>query len=114
MQLSMRWAARSRSAFKSSNALFGIVQGGVYPRLRAQSVERLVEIGFDGYAIGGLPGGGPKEDRRRPLASTPPPADPPRHLLGKGTPPDLGRAGGTPLHPFLWLLPPPPTPTAPL
>src|SRR5258708_28195941 len=86
MQLSMRWAARSRSAFQSSNALFGIVQGGVYPHLRAQSVERLVEIGFDGYAIGGLPGGAPQEGRPPILAGPPPPANRPPHLLRKGNP----------------------------
>src|SRR5207244_8371501 len=54
MQLSMRWTARCSSAFQSSNALFGIVQGGVYPRLREESVQHLSAIGFDGYAIGGL------------------------------------------------------------
>src|SRR5947207_11852493 len=54
MELSMRWAARSKSAWKGADALFGIVQGGVHPQLRAASVQRLVDIGFDGYAIGGL------------------------------------------------------------
>src|SRR5437016_8415805 len=65
MELSMRWAGRSRRAWKGPNALFGIVQGGVYPALRAKSVDRLAEIGFDGYAIGGLAVGEPAEDRRR-------------------------------------------------
>src|SRR5258708_27702339 len=93
MQLSMRWAARSRSAFQSSNALFGIVQGGVYPHLRAQSVERLVEIGFDGYAIGGAAGGGPEEGPPPLFPGQPPAGEPPRHFLGKGTPPGPGRKG---------------------
>src|SRR5260221_1375594 len=92
MQLSMRWAARSRSAFQSSNALFGIVQGGVYPHLRAQSVERLVEIGFDGYAIGGRAGGGPKAGPPRLSPGTTRPEDRPRYLMGMGTPEDLVEA----------------------
>ena len=89
MQLSMRWAARCKGAFQSSNALFGIVQGGVYPRLRAQSVEQLLKIGFDGYAIGGLAVGEPKEERRRILATTRLPEERPRYLMGMGTPEDL-------------------------
>jgi queuine tRNA-ribosyltransferase len=105
MQLSMRWAARSRSAFQSSNALFGIVQGGVYPHLRAQSVERLVEIGFDGYAIGGLAVGEPKEDRRRILASTRLPEDRPRYLMGMGTPEDLVEAVAAGIDLFDCVLP---------
>src|SRR5574340_39896 len=67
MRLSMRWAERSKQAFQSGNALFGIVQGGVFSHLRAESVERLVAIGFEGYAIGGLAVGEPKEDRTRVL-----------------------------------------------
>jgi queuine tRNA-ribosyltransferase len=105
MQLSMRWAARCRSAFQSSNALFGIVQGGVYPHLRAQSVERLVEIGFDGYAIGGLAVGEPKEDRRRILASTRLPEDRPRYLMGMGTPEDLVEAVAAGIDLFDCVLP---------
>jgi queuine tRNA-ribosyltransferase len=89
MQLSMRWAARSKAAWNSANALFGIVQGGVYPELRAQSVERLVGIGFDGYAIGGLAVGEPKEQRSRILATTRLPEERPRYLMGMGTPEDL-------------------------
>jgi queuine tRNA-ribosyltransferase len=89
MELSMRWAARSKSAWQGANALFGIVQGGVYPKLRAQSAERLVDIGFDGYAIGGLAVGEPKADRSRILQSTPLPEDRPRYLMGMGTPEDL-------------------------
>src|SRR4051795_2505813 len=89
MRLSMRWAARSKAAWKSSNALFGIVQGGVYPHLRAQSVAELVDIGFDGYAIGGLAVGEPKEDRSRILQTTRLPDNRPRYLMGMGTPEDL-------------------------
>ena len=89
MELSMRWARRCRSAFQCSNALFGIVQGGVYPPLRAESVEQLVNIGFDGYAIGGLAVGEPKEDRSRILQTTRLPDDKPRYLMGMGTPDDL-------------------------
>ena len=89
MQLSMRWARRCRDVWKGSNALFGIVQGGIYPQLRARSVEQLVAIGFDGYAIGGLAVGEPKEDRSRVLQSTRLPEDRPRYLMGMGTPEDL-------------------------
>jgi queuine tRNA-ribosyltransferase len=105
MQLSMRWAERSRNAWQGANALFGIVQGGVYPDLRAQSVERLVEIGFDGYAIGGLAVGEPKEDRRRILASTRLPEDRPRYLMGMGTPEDLIEAVAAGIDLFDCVLP---------
>src|SRR3989442_15663309 len=110
MELSMRWAARSKSAWKSANALFGIVQGGVHPQLRAQSIQRLVDIGFDGYAIGGLAVGEPKEDRRRILASTRLPDDRPRYLMGMGTPEDLIEAVAAGTAPFR---PGPPPPHAP-
>src|SRR5260221_9299416 len=93
MQLSMRWAARSRSAFQSSNALFGIVQGGVYPHLRAQSVERLVEIGFDGYAIGGRPGGGAQEGPRGLPLRARVPEKRARDPIGIGPPHEVGGAG---------------------
>jgi len=91
MQLSMRWAGRSRKAWNSGNALFGIVQGGVYEDLREESIGKLKDIGFDGYAVGGLAVGEPKEDRSRILAHTAPrlPADKPRYLMGMGTPEDL-------------------------
>ena len=62
MELSLRWAQRSKAAFTGSNALFGIVQGGVYPALRQASLEGLLDIGFDGYAIGGLSVGEPKAE----------------------------------------------------
>jgi queuine tRNA-ribosyltransferase len=92
MELSMRWAERSRRAHEgNANALFGIVQGGVFEELREKSLARLTDIRFDGYAIGGLAVGEPKEDRSRILAHTAPrlPADRPRYLMGMGTPEDL-------------------------
>jgi len=92
MRLSLRWAERSRRAFEGSrNALFGIVQGGVYEDLREASLAGLAAIGFDGYAIGGLAVGEPREDRERILAHTAPrlPAGQPRYLMGMGTPEDL-------------------------
>jgi queuine tRNA-ribosyltransferase len=89
MRLSMRWAERSRKAFSSKNLLFGIVQGGMYEPLRDESLERLLEIGFDGYAIGGLAVGEPKEERSRILQSTHLPEERPRYLMGMGTPEDL-------------------------
>ncbi|HLS22062.1 MAG TPA: tRNA guanosine(34) transglycosylase Tgt [Paenalcaligenes sp.] len=94
MRMSMRWAKRSRQTFQAienPNALFGIVQGGMYEDLRTESVERLVDIGFEGYAIGGLSVGEPKEDMLRILAHTTPqlPTQAPRYLMGVGTPEDL-------------------------
>lgn len=92
MRLSLRWAARSKAAHAdNSNALFGIVQGGMYEDLRDESLRGLVDIGFDGYAIGGLSVGEPKEDMLRILAHTAPqlPQDKPRYLMGVGTPEDL-------------------------
>jgi queuine tRNA-ribosyltransferase len=94
MRLSLRWAARSRAEFDrlgSRNALFGIVQGGMYEDLRDESLAGLVDVGFDGYAIGGLSVGEPKADMLRILAHTAPrlPADKPRYLMGVGTPEDL-------------------------
>ncbi len=92
MRLSLRWAARSKAAHDGNpNALFGIVQGGMYEGLRDESLAELVRIGFDGYAIGGLSVGEPKEDMRRILAHTAPrlPKDKPRYLMGVGTPEDL-------------------------
>ena len=92
MRLSMRWAKRSKDAHAGNpNALFGIVQGGMYEALRDESIAALVEIGFDGYAIGGLSVGEPKEDMERILAHTAPrlPASSPRYLMGVGTPEDI-------------------------
>ena len=94
MRLSLRWARRSRvehDRLNNSNALFGIVQGGMHEALRDESLDGLVEIGFDGYAIGGLSVGEPKEEMARILAHTAPrlPQDRPRYLMGVGTPEDL-------------------------
>ena len=92
MELSLRWAKRSKEAFgDNSNALFGIVQGGMYEELRAESAAGLQEIGFDGYALGGLSVGEPKEDMLRILDHTPAllPADKPRYLMGVGKPEDI-------------------------
>ena len=92
MELSLRWAARSKSAHgESTAALFGIVQGGMYPELRQASLEGLADIGFDGYAIGGLSVGEPKEEMMAVLDVMQPimPADKPRYLMGVGTPADL-------------------------
>ena len=98
MRLSLRWAQRSRDEFaqlgESSgrrNALFGIVQGGMYEHLRDESLAGLMDIGFDGYAIGGLSVGEPKDEMLRVLRHTAPrlPADRPRYLMGVGTPEDL-------------------------
>jgi queuine tRNA-ribosyltransferase len=92
MELSLRWAQRSREAHGDNpSALFGIVQGGVYEALRGRSLEGLMEIGFDGYAVGGLSVGEPPEDRWRVLdfLSTRLPEDHPRYLMGVGTPEDI-------------------------
>jgi queuine tRNA-ribosyltransferase len=91
MRLSMRWAKRSKNEWKSANALFGIIQGGVYETLRDESLAELSALGFDGYAIGGLAVGEPEEDRARIMGHVAPrmPADRPRYLMGMGTPEDL-------------------------
>lgn len=92
MRLSLRWAARSKAAHEGNpNALFGIIQGGMFEALRDESLSGLMDIGFDGYAIGGLSVGEPKEDMLRILAHTAPkmPADRPRYLMGVGTPEDI-------------------------
>ncbi len=95
MELSLRWAARSKQAHgDSSAALFGIVQGGMHESLRDESLRGLQEIGFDGYALGGLSVGEPKDDMMRILAHSVPnlPADKPRYLMGVGTPLDILQA----------------------
>ena len=94
MRLSKRWARRSRDAFDrlgNGNALFGIVQGGMYEELRDESLDGLEAIGFDGFAIGGLSVGEPKEDMARILAHTAPklPTNRPRYLMGVGRPEDI-------------------------
>jgi queuine tRNA-ribosyltransferase len=107
MQLSMRWAERSRRSFQGKNLLFGIVQGGVYESLREESLARLVELQFDGYAIGGLAVGEPKEERSRILAHTAPrlPPDKPRYLMGMGTPEDIIEAVAAGIDMFDCVLP---------
>lgn len=95
MELSLRWAERSKAAHEGNPAaLFGIVQGGMYEELRDQSLQGLTDIGFDGYAIGGLSVGEPKEDMIRILDHLPPkmPEDKPRYLMGVGRPEDLVEA----------------------
>ncbi len=92
LDLSMRWAQRSKNAFgDSSHALFGIVQGSVFPDLRAMSVRMLKEISFDGYAVGGLAVGEGQETMLKVLDETVPslPWDNPRYLMGVGTPEDI-------------------------
>ena len=94
MQMSLRWARRSRDEFdrlENPNSLFGIIQGGVYEDLRDESLKGLVDIGFDGYAVGGLAVGEPKADMHRILEHICPqiPADKPRYLMGVGKPEDL-------------------------
>ena len=109
MRLSMRWARRGRQSHMalrerdtrpvgdthpaSPSLLFGIVQGGMYPHLRAESLAELIDIGFDGYAIGGLSVGEPKEEMNAIVDQVAPtlPADQPRYLMGVGTPDDLVR-----------------------
>ena len=92
MQLSMRWAQRSKRAHEgNANALFGIVQGGMYEDLRDESLGALVALGFDGFAVGGVSVGEPKEDMARLVAYTAPrlPRHRPRYLMGVGTPEDI-------------------------
>ncbi|MDR0378822.1 MAG: tRNA guanosine(34) transglycosylase Tgt, partial [Candidatus Accumulibacter sp.] len=94
MRLSLRWARRSRDEFdrlENPNALFGIVQGGMFETLRDESLAGLADIGFDGFAIGGLSVGEPKEEMARILAHLAPrlPTEKPRYLMGVGTPEDL-------------------------
>jgi queuine tRNA-ribosyltransferase len=107
MRLSMRWAARSKASFNGKNLLFGIVQGGMYEALRDESLASLAQIGFDGYAVGGLSVGEPKEDRSRVIAHIAPrmPAQRPRYLMGMGTPEDIIEAVGLGIDMFDCVLP---------
>ncbi|MEX2479748.1 MAG: tRNA guanosine(34) transglycosylase Tgt [Gammaproteobacteria bacterium] len=108
MELSLRWAARSREAHGDSPAaLFGIVQGGMFEDLRTASAAALCELGFDGYAIGGLSVGEPKEDMARMVAHTAAllPIERPRYLMGVGTPRDLVEAIGRGIDMFDCVLP---------
>lgn len=92
MELSLRWAERSKMAHADNpNALFGIVQGGMHEDLRERSLDALMQIGFDGYALGGLSVGEPKAEMQRIIAHMAPilPSDRPRYLMGVGTPEDI-------------------------
>jgi queuine tRNA-ribosyltransferase len=95
MELSLRWAKRSKDAHEGNpSALFGIVQGGMYEHLRKTSAQGLLDIGFDGYAIGGLSVGEPKDERDKVLEATLPelPVNRPRYLMGVGKPEDIVEA----------------------
>jgi queuine tRNA-ribosyltransferase len=110
MRLSLRWAQRSRDEHDrlgNTNALFGIVQGGMHEPLRDESLAGLDDIGFDGMAIGGLSVGEPKEEFARILAHTAPrlPADKPRYLMGVGTPEDIVYAVGQGIDMFDCVMP---------
>ena len=109
MALSMRWAKRSKEAFKERNGygLFGIVQGSVFEDLRAESIVALTEIGFDGYAVGGLAVGEGHETMMRVLDFTTPqlPKDRPRYLMGVGKPDDLVAAVARGIDMFDCVLP---------
>jgi queuine tRNA-ribosyltransferase len=93
LELTLRWAERSKAAFdpRPGYGLFGIVQGGIHPDLREESARRLQDIGFHGYALGGLAVGEPAAERNRTLEVTTPalPTDKPRYLMGVGKPVDL-------------------------
>jgi queuine tRNA-ribosyltransferase len=94
MELSLRWAERCKTEFsrlENPNALFGIVQGGMFEHLRQESLEQLVAMDFSGYAVGGVSVGEPKDEMLRIMAHTPHrlPAHKPRYLMGVGTPEDL-------------------------
>jgi len=109
MRLSMRWARRSRDAFvdRPGYAIFGIVQGGVYPELRAESAAALRAIGFHGYAVGGLAVGEPAAERNATLEATTPhlPAGAPRYLMGVGKPVDIVEAVARGIDMFDCVLP---------
>ena len=108
MRLSLRWAERSKRAHAGNpNALFGIVQGGMYEGLRDESLAALKSIGFDGYAIGGLSVGEPKRDQRRIMLHTAEalPAGYPRYLMGVGTPEDIAGAVAAGIDMFDCVLP---------
>ena len=94
MELSMRWAKRCKDAHKSESALFGIVQGGMYTDLRKESLDRLIDIDFDGIALGGLSVGESKQEKTEILEfmSDKLPDDKPRYLMGVGTPEDIVEA----------------------
>ena len=110
MQLSQRWASRCMTEFEkleNPNALFGIVQGGMFENLRQESLDSLVELDLPGYAIGGVSVGEPKEEMQRIMAHTPHrlPAHKPRYLMGVGTPEDLVEGVGAGVDMFDCVMP---------
>jgi queuine tRNA-ribosyltransferase len=108
MRLSARWAARCKRAHRGgAGALFGIVQGGMYPELRRESLQALCAIGFDGYALGGLSVGEPEPERLAVLDGIAGelPADRPRYVMGVGTPRDLVQAVGRGIDLFDCVMP---------
>lgn len=107
MELSARWARRCHQHYSGPGVLFGIVQGGMYPDLRLESLQHLTEIGFDGYAIGGLSVGEPREQMTEVLASVAfqLPTDRPRYLMGVGTPRDLVQSVASGIDMFDCVLP---------
>src|SRR5712672_4429825 len=108
MRLSLRWAERSKRAHAGNpNALFGIAQGGMVEHLRDESLAGLANIGFDGYAIGGVSVGESKREMKRVIAHTAPrlPADQPRYLMGVGTPEDIVEAVAAGIDMFDCVLP---------
>ena len=108
MELSARWGARCKTEHADNpNALFGIVQGGMHTALRLESLQRLGEIGFDGYAVGGLSVGEPEEERLKVLDAVGPqlPAAHPHYLMGVGTPRDLVQAVGRGIDMFDCVMP---------
>jgi queuine tRNA-ribosyltransferase len=110
MELSLRWAKRCEDEFEklqNPNALFGIVQGGMFENLRQESLDALVELDFPGYAVGGVSVGEPKEEMQRIMAHTPHrlPAHKPRYLMGVGTPEDLVEGVGAGVDMFDCVMP---------
>ena len=110
MELSLRWASRCAAEFgrlENPNALFGIVQGGMFENLRQESLDALVELDLPGYAIGGVSVGEPKEEMQRIMAHTPHrlPAAKPRYLMGVGTPEDLVEGVGAGVDMFDCVMP---------
>lgn len=107
LEMTTRWAGRCKDAKKGNQALFGIVQGGIYPELRKRGVEEITEIGFDGYALGGLSVGEPKEKMYNIAEEITPllPEDKPRYLMGVGTPHDIVECVGYGIDMFDCVMP---------
>ena len=108
LSMTIRWARRCKNSRNNSNqALFGIIQGGIYPELRKRGLEELAEIGFDGYALGGLSVGEPKSAMREIIEDITPllPKDKPRYLMGVGTPEDIVECVGRGVDMFDCVMP---------